>query len=48
VGLNGCSLTDELILPLRCPTLGINLLSADSCFFLLLIGLLLLREERSA
>jgi hypothetical protein len=35
LSLNGCSLTDELILPLRGPTLGVSLYGA---LLLLLMG----------
>jgi hypothetical protein len=48
LGFNGCSLVDELVLPLFGPMLGVHLSSASLPSLLLLIGLLQLREEIGA
>jgi hypothetical protein len=48
MGFNGCSLTDELALLLRCPVFGVNLPSTVSRLLLLLIVLLLLMKEPSS
>jgi hypothetical protein len=42
LGFDGCSLADELVLPLGGPVHDVNLPSAGSHLLLLLIGLLLL------
>jgi hypothetical protein len=45
LGIEGCSLVGELVMSLGGPLLGVNLQSMDLRLLLLLIGLLLLKEE---
>jgi hypothetical protein len=45
LGVEGCLLTGKLVMTLSHPQLDVNLSSMDSCLMLLLLGLLLNREE---
>jgi hypothetical protein len=48
LGVEGCSLTDELILSLSSLVLNVNLSNTDPFLLLFLISLLLLGEELCA
>jgi hypothetical protein len=45
LGVEACSLASELVMALGGPQLSVNLSSVDPCLLLLLVGLLLVREE---